>query len=1059
MVASTTVLAEMAKFLIFLSGAPSYWFSLDKSCDSEFHLAKRFGMDKTNFEALLIAGNLAQHTKKGGSLSILADQWTSFLGGHHFSDLFSDPPSFEFERKKIRINNQKTHITYVVRIGRLTDQSPLKFEKQLKANQNPPRMNSLRIQQQAFGRATDLAIANVRVRMKLHQQQKDEKKGVMAPPTTEAPAQAPSSPAKEIVPTPTAEVEEKPMMLGQQIPAEQRIYPLLREIYGDAFDPLSEETKKKVEPLLAEIIRLMGGASRKMNVTDHGGHKNSYIRVPRSSSDLSFNNTKLWIDKALEINGSPHNGTFESAYRVANHLCRFYGDSVRQALKKQGWVIAEKMYTVKYVAMLSSLKISGAQERILARYLKEHFGKSFCPTQTAVGELTNGHADVQTGTKLWTYQGKDIEETVEWWELDLDIAIAQRLQRELLSCSTSPSDVVNVQAVVGGDHGNTAFQFGAAVTAKLQSGDEVHFELISSELICRKDTAALIEATILPKLTKGLETISKQTLHIYEQTGDNQLVCTFDLPPPEINDVTKIKIKTYSTGDLAYQLMTQGREGMSGAHCMICQLTYKEFNDDRAKVGKLWTFEELTKIANEVISTRNGEPLMGVKQHPWWPFLECEHQMVPLLHCLIGIGNNLLDKFCDMIKVYCEKLSPEEVLLARQVATYEHIIKTTALERDEFDCSPDGKKLKSLQGMITSRKRKVKAKDNTPPSDNDAAILLAADIKIKEEEIKPLLTIRRTMVDRLKATRSLLTEKEKALRSLRSSKATSPNSLESQVFKVLKRIGVEQSSYHGGSLNGKDIKKVMNNAAYLFDDFSSLLQAGKREGCELDNGCIDALCQHFKLVFLLWDGAFSLARKKNPTEMDAEQYQRFIDAAVSEHVNLGLTITPKVHLMFHHVKWQMVNIEGGLGDKMEDWIEKLHQVGMQLRARYRTTKNLQKRAAARIRLVHRDTTPAVINQTLQVGETSKRKFTATMKSEEGGGDNSGERWAKRMKAFDDRESITKKSEYARVLSGLKSDSKAIKTEDSRGGEGSASEGGGGEESCKRVRARPRRYDE
>ena len=82
-----------------------------------------------------------------------------------------------------------------------------------------------------------------------------------------------------------------------------------------------------------------------------------------------------------------------------------------------------------------------------------------------------------------------------------------------------------------------------------------------------------------------------------------------------------------------------------------------------------------------------------------------------------------------------------------------------------------------------------------------------------------------------------------------------------------------------------------------------------------------------------------------------------------------------------------------------------------------------------------------------------------MKSEEGGGDNSGERWAKRMKAFDDRESITKKSEYARVLSGLKSDSKAIKTEDSRGGEGSASEGGGGEESCKRVRARPRRYDE
>ncbi len=68
---STTVLAQMAKFLIILSDAPSYWFSLNKSCDSEFHLATRFGMDKVNFEALLIAGNLAQYQYRGGGGYIL----------------------------------------------------------------------------------------------------------------------------------------------------------------------------------------------------------------------------------------------------------------------------------------------------------------------------------------------------------------------------------------------------------------------------------------------------------------------------------------------------------------------------------------------------------------------------------------------------------------------------------------------------------------------------------------------------------------------------------------------------------------------------------------------------------------------------------------------------------------------------------------------------------------------------------------------------------------------------------------------------------------------------
>ncbi len=47
--------------------------------------------------------------------------------------------------------------------------------------------------------------------------------------------------------------------------------------------------------------------------------------------------------------------------------------------------------------------------------------------------------------------------------------------------------------------------------------------------------------------------------------------------------------------------------------------------------------------------------------------------------------------------------------------------------------------------------------------------------------------------------------------------------------------------------------------------------------------------------------------------------------------DLQCTITPKVHLMLEHVEWQMANIEGGLGDKMEDWVERLHQTGKRQR--------------------------------------------------------------------------------------------------------------------------------
>ena len=69
---------------------------------------------------------------------------------------------------------------------------------------------------------------------------------------------------------------------------------------------------------------------------DFGGHDLLFVRVPCLSSDKSFNNTKSWVDEALKNNGSTHDGTRESAFHVANHLCRFYQDSVCEALNQQG---------------------------------------------------------------------------------------------------------------------------------------------------------------------------------------------------------------------------------------------------------------------------------------------------------------------------------------------------------------------------------------------------------------------------------------------------------------------------------------------------------------------------------------------------------------------------------------------------------------------------------------------------------------------------------------------------------------------------------------------------
>ena len=50
--------------------------------------------------------------------------------------------------------------------------------------------------------------------------------------------------------------------------------------------------------------------------------------------------------------------------------------------------------------------------------------------------------------------------------------------------------------------------------------------------------------------------------------------------------------------------------------------------------------------------------------------------------------------------------------------------------------------------------------------------------------------------------------------------------------------------------------------------------------------------------------------------------------------------------MAAHVRWQMMTLEGGLGDKMEDWVELAHQAGARRRRSLRMTVNQEVRAKA-----------------------------------------------------------------------------------------------------------------
>ena len=52
-------------------------------------------------------------------------------------------------------------------------------------------------------------------------------------------------------------------------------------------------------------------------------------------------NSMEWLDVAIQISGLKEKDTFNAAYRIANHLLRFYKDSVLAACKTQAMALGK----------------------------------------------------------------------------------------------------------------------------------------------------------------------------------------------------------------------------------------------------------------------------------------------------------------------------------------------------------------------------------------------------------------------------------------------------------------------------------------------------------------------------------------------------------------------------------------------------------------------------------------------------------------------------------------------------------------------------------------------
>ena len=96
---------------------------------------------------------------------------------------------------------------------------------------------------------------------------------------------------------------------------------------------------------------------------------------------------------------------------------------------------------------------------------------------------------------------------------------------------------------------------------------------------------------------------------------------------------------------------------------------------------------------------------LGVKEEPYWGYVEVDNYICPILHNQINLGNNVFHNLLDYGNENIEKLSVDEDKARNSLLLIDSSINEKVNLRDEFDVSDEGKELSSVHKTTTITNR------------------------------------------------------------------------------------------------------------------------------------------------------------------------------------------------------------------------------------------------------------------------------------------------------------------------------------------------------------------
>ena len=391
-----------------------------------------------------------------------------------------------------------------------------------------------------------------------------------------------------------------------------------------------------------------------------------------------------------------------------------------------------------------------------------------------------------------------------------------------------------------------------------------------------------------------------------------------------------IKVTQMLCGDFAFHAYCLGKENSSSAWCIYCMLRNHEWSVyPKNMCGRLWDMNSLTAMAR---SSNKGADRLGVKCEPKFPWITIINRILPKLHQVIGLINDVIVYFETQVEWTIIMLPPVEKIWKARVQELNDII--PALEQAVRDWqSEKGDERTRLMGKVRNSKRK-NAKTMTPMTREEAEA--EARFKVLDAELIPLQKKR----DDAQGERKKLKEKFAERTSKRIVDTKSWYIPMEQIYTANK---IKREDYHKRKFSGRPLNVMMKNAASIFGEAKTMLKMHKDP--DIDESKVDALCDRVTGVLRSWKTVFDILSKGGkPTDEDKASLEAAIAVAIDKHrVCNSPYFTPKAHTMDVHALWQYSH-HTNLPLIIEEFVERNHQDGMKIDSRTKRMPDKEKRA-------------------------------------------------------------------------------------------------------------------